>query len=470
MTALNELSLDDARKFVNNGDVTSLELVQACLKQIDKHDDRLNTFIRLESELAQTQAEEFDKNRKRQSEIGLLGGVPLAHKDMYYRAGLSTTCGSKIRRDYKSTTTSTAIERLAESGALNLGGLNMAEFAFSPTGHNTHFGACRNPWNTDYVTGGSSSGSGSAVAARMAFGSLGSDTGGSIRLPAGFCGLVGIKPTQTRVSRYGVMGLSFSLDNVGPLTRTVKDNALILSVIAGHDPKDATSSTQPVGNYLEAVDNPSAKGFKIGIARGYFEDGADDTIIESRDAAVKSFTEQGAAIVEIDCGDINHINSLAAFIAGTEAATLHAYWLRHRRDDYGPQVLARIESGLQFSGVDYLHAIQLRPKIITEFVKKAFADCDIILAPTFNIETPRIDETDVEDGQGFEALMSTVSHCTRPFNYLTLPSLSLPTPELANKMPASIQLIAPPFHEKLLYRVGSAYEKHTSFSQRAPNL
>ena len=206
----------------------------------------------------------------------------------------------------------------------------MAEFAFSPTGHNTHFGACRNPWNTDYVTGGSSSGSGSAVAARMTFGSLGSDTGGSIRLPAGFCGLVGIKPTQTRVSRYGVMGLSFSLDNVGPLTRTVKDNALILSVIAGHDPKDATSSTQPVGNYLEAVDNPSAKGFKIGIARGYFEDGADDSIIESRDAAVKSFTEQGASIVEIDCGDINHINSLAAFIAGTEAATLHAYWLRHR--------------------------------------------------------------------------------------------------------------------------------------------
>ena len=320
------------------------------------------------------------------------------------------------------------------------------------------------------ITGGSSSGSGSAVAARMAFGSLGSDTGGSIRLPAGFCGLVGIKPTQTRVSRYGVMGLSFSLDNVGPLTRTVKDNALILSVIAGHDPKDATSSTQPVGNYLEAVDNPSAKGCKIGIARGYFEDGADNTIIESRNAAVKSFTEQGASIVEIDCGDINHINSLAAFIAGTEAATLHAYWLRHRRDDYGPQVLARIESGLQFSGVDYLHAIQLRPKIITEFVKKAFADCDIILAPTFNIETPRIDETDVEDGQGFEALMSTVSHCTRPFNYLTLPSLSLPTPELANEMPASIQLIAPPFHEKLLYRVGSAYEKHTSFSQRAPNL
>ena len=160
--SLNELSLDDARKFVNNGDVTSLELVQACLKQIEKHDDKLNTFIRLESELAQTQAEEFDKNRKRQSEIGLLAGVPLAHKDMYYRAGLFTTCGSKIRRDYKSATTSTAIERLAKSGALNLGGLNMAEFAFSPTGHNTHFGACRNPWNADYVTGGSSSGSGSA--------------------------------------------------------------------------------------------------------------------------------------------------------------------------------------------------------------------------------------------------------------------------------------------------------------------
>ena len=306
----------------------------------------------------------------------------------------------------------------------------MAEFAFSPTGHNTHFGACRNPWNVKFVTGGSSSGSGSAVSSRMAFGSLGSDTGGSIRLPAGFCGLVGMKPTQTRVSRYGVMGLSFSLDNVGPLTRTVKDNALILSAIAGHDPKDSTSSTQPVCNYLEAVDNPTAKGFKIGIARGYFEDNADDAIIESRNSAINSFRELGATIVEIDYGNIDPLNNLSAFIAGTEAATLHAYWLRLRRADYGPQVLARIEAGFQFSGVDYLHALQLRPKIVEQFVKNAFTNCDMILAPTFNITPPRIDETDIEDGQGFEELISKVSHCTRPFNYLTFPSISLPTPEL----------------------------------------
>ncbi|MFL2934416.1 MAG: amidase [Thalassobaculaceae bacterium] len=470
MTDLVDLSLNDAHTAVRKGDVTSLELVEACLNQIGKHDKKLNAFIRLESEIAQTQAETFDKNRESRTEIGLLGGIPLAHKDMYYRAGLITTCGSKIRRDFKPMITSTAIKRLANAGALNLGGLNMAEFAFSPTGHNTHFGACKNPWNTKFVTGGSSSGSGSAVSARMAFGSLGSDTGGSIRLPAGFCGLVGMKPTQTRVSRYGVMGLSFSLDNVGPLTRTVKDNALILSVIAGHDPKDATSSTQPVCNYLEAADNPSAKDYKIGIARGYFEDNADDEIIESRDAAINSFRELGATIVEIDYGNIDPINSLSAFIAGTEAATLHAYWLRHRKADYGPQVLARIEAGLQFSGVDYLHALQLRPKIVEQFIQNAFANCDVILAPTFNVKTPRIDETDIEDGQGFEDLISAVSHCTRPFNYLTFPSISLPTPELINGMPAAIQLIAPPFCEKTLYRVSGAYEKHTAFSKRTPSL
>ena len=199
--------------------------------------------------LFRSEAAEIDQARAAGKNLGPLAGVPLAHKDMYYRAGGLTTCGSKIRKNFRPTVTSTALTRLKTDGAVYLGGLNMAEFAFGPTGHNEHFGACRNPWDPSRITGGSSSGSGSATAARMTFGALGSDTGGSIRLPAGFCGLVGMKPTQTRVSRFGVMGLSFSLDNVGPLTRTVLDNALMLASIAGHDPEDPTSAAVPLDDY-----------------------------------------------------------------------------------------------------------------------------------------------------------------------------------------------------------------------------
>lgn len=467
--SLTDLTLAGAAVGVAKGDFTAAELTEATLARIDAVDPKLNAFIRVEAETARAEAAAVDSDRAAGKPLGPLAGAPLAHKDMYYRAGGLTTCGSKIRKDFRPNVTATALTRLKAAGATYLGGLNMAEFAFGPTGHNEHFGACRNPWNPNRVTGGSSSGSGSATGGRLTFGALGSDTGGSIRLPAGFCGLAGMKPTQTRVSRFGVMGLSFSLDTVGPLTRTVLDNALMLAAIAGHDPEDPTTSTVPVDDYVAAAMAPDAK-LRIGVARGYFEEDADEPALLARDDALQALKAAGAAIVEVDVGDMTLINDLSAVTMGPEAATLHAGWLRTRRQDYGAQMLARAESGFRYSGVDYLSALQLRPKLAADFVDRVFSTCDVLLAPTFNVLTPTIEETDVGGSQGFGAVISRLSRCTRPFNYLTLPGLALPTPAPVADMPGSIQLIGRPFAEAALYRVGAAYEAETGFSKRSPDL
>ena len=467
---LTDLTLAEAAEGITNGRFSALELTEATLARIEEINPQLNAYIHVESEIARTEAAEIDANRSKGEILGSLSGVPLAHKDMYYRKGSLATCGSKIRSDFRPTVTATVLSRLGDADAIYIGGLNMAEFAFGPTGHNEHYGACRNPWDTSRITGGSSSGSGSAVGGRLCFGALGSDTGGSVRLPAGFCGLVGLKPTQTRVSRYGVMGLSFSLDNVGPLTRTVLDNAIMLSAIAGFDPEDPTSSQFPVDDYAAAARNPKAKNVKIGIARGYFEDDADEAALVARDTALAALISAGAKLVEVDVGDLDRINALAGAVMAPEAATLHAHWLLERREDFGAQMRARCEGGFRISGVDYLSAQQLRPKIVTDFVERVFSACDVLLAPTFNIETPTILETDIGASQGFEAAISRISKCTRPFNYLTLPCLALPTPETVVGMPGSIQLIGPPFSEASLYRVGGAYEAETNFPRKIPKI
>ena len=263
MTDPTHMSLIEAADAVAAKQISARELTQACIARAETLQPTLNCFISLDPEGALAEADLADAAQARGDALGPLHGVPLAHKDMYYRKGKISTCGSKIRKDFKPDVTATVISRLADAGAVHMGGLNMSEFAVGPFGHNEHWGHCRNPWNPDHVTGGSSSGSGSSVGGRLVFGALGSDTGGSVRLPAACCGLVGMKPTQTRVSRFGVMGLSFSLDNVGPLTRTVRDNARMLQLIAGADAKDPTAASMPVGDYEAATQNPASKGLRI---------------------------------------------------------------------------------------------------------------------------------------------------------------------------------------------------------------
>ncbi|MFT5391929.1 MAG: aspartyl-tRNA(Asn)/glutamyl-tRNA(Gln) amidotransferase subunit A [Gammaproteobacteria bacterium] len=467
MSELTQLSLIAAADGIRQGQFSSRELVEATLGRIERLGPTLNCFIDVWAERALAGADQADELSQAKAQTGPLHGVPLAHKDMFYRAGTVCTCGSKIRRDFVPNSTATVLERLDAAGALHIGALNMSEFAFGPTGHNAHFGPARNPWNTDHISGGSSSGSGVSVAARLVFAALGSDTGGSVRLPAAASGIVGLKPTQTRVSRFGAMGLSFSLDNVGPLTRTVADSARMLGVIAGLDSRDGTSSAQPVPDYEAATRDPDIRGLKIGRPRNYYFDLVTPDVAAAMERALATFSELGAEIVDITVPDHDHIGLLQGLVSTSEAATLHGAWLRERARDYGPQVRARIEPGLATTATHYLSALQARPLVVERFVNDVFSQCDMMFTPVFSMPQPRIDETDVGDSKGFHKVLAKITRCTAPINYLTFPGLSLPG-ELIDGLPTSFQLVGRPFAEPTLFRAGAAYEAASEFSTRVP--
>lgn len=467
MSELIRLSLVEAAQGVRNGDFSSRELVQAALDRIETLGEQLNCFVDVRAEETLRQADAADAVRSRRQIMGPLHGVPLAHKDMFYRAGTTCTCGSSIRREFVPNTTATVLERLDEGGALHLGALNMSEFAFGPTGHNHHFGPARNPWHRDHVSGGSSSGSGVAVSARLVFGALGSDTGGSVRLPAAACGIVGLKPTQTRVSRFGAMGLSFSLDNIGPLTRTVADCARMLGVIAGHDSRDGTSSQIRVDDYEAATANPTIKGLRIGRPENYYFDRVTPEVSACLDRALKTLESLGAVVVPVTVPAHDQIGLLQSLISTSEAATLHGPWLAERPNDYGPQVKARIEPGLSVPATRYLGALQARPGVLERVLNEVYTQCDVMFAPVFSAPQPTIESSDVGDSPGFHKVLAALTHCTSPVNYMTLPALSLPG-ELLEGLPTSFQLIGKPFDEITLLRAGAAFEQATHFSQRIP--
>ena len=464
------LTLVDAAEAIRRGALSSRELTEACLVKIERLQPVLNCFIHWHPEEALAAADAADAARKGGSALGPLHGVPLAHKDMYYRVGRVSTCGSSIRKEFHPDITATALHRLDAAGALDLGGLNMSEFAVGPTGHNVHWGDCCNPWNPDHVTGGSSSGSGSSVAARIVFGALGSDTGGSIRLPAALCGLVGLKPTQTRVSRHGVMGLSFSLDCVGPLARTVRDCARLFGVVAGPDAEDATSSAAAIADYEAATLAPEIRGLRIGVPTNYYYELVTDEVRALLQASLRTFTDLGAKIVEVEVPDHDRLTDLAGAVMGPEAATLHGAWLRERPGDYAAQVRARIEPGLSYPATSYLQALQIRPAIVRRFADQVFSRCDVLHAPVLAFAVPTRAETDVKDAPEFPSLIDRMTYCTRPLNYLGLPGLSVPAGFTANGLPTAFQLIGRPFAEAELFLVGAAYEAATEWTKQAPAL
>jgi aspartyl-tRNA(Asn)/glutamyl-tRNA(Gln) amidotransferase subunit A len=458
MSDILDSSLLDAAAAIRARKISSVELTSVALARIAQQQPRLNCFISLDADEALAVARRLDEALAADAIMGPLHGVPLAHKDMYYRRGKVTTCGSKIRRDFVPDHTATALDRLAAAGAVNLGGLNMSEFAVSPTGHNFHYGPARNPVNPEYITGGSSSGSAAAVAGGLVFGALGSDTGGSIRLPAACCGVVGLKPTHTRVSRFGAMGLSFSLDTVGPLARTVADAAVLLRLVAGHDPNDATSSRVPVPDYTTVLGNGVA-GLKIGVPAGWYYDRIDPEVERLIQASLRVFETLGARLVEVAIPHHDVISDLQSIVMTSEAATLHKKWLRERPQDYGPQVRARILPGLSWTATQYLEASQLREKIVRDFVGAVYSCCDVLHLPVLQRQVPTIAETDVGAGPEMAVMINDMTRCTRPINYLGLPSLAVPCGATGNGLPNAFQLVGRPFAEALLFQAGTAYER-----------
>lgn len=462
------MSLTEVAQAITQKKVSSREVTQSCLDRIAKWQPSLSAFIEVEAEEALKAADVADGALAKGNSKGVLHGVPLAHKDMYYDEGRVVTCGSKIRRDWVAKTTATSLQRLKDAGTIRTGSLQMAEFAYGPTGHNAHFGPVHNPFALEHITGGSSSGSGSAVAARLTFAALGSDTGGSIRMPAHFCGVTGLKTTVGLVSRAGAMPLSQSLDTVGPLARTVEDCALLTGLMAGFDPKDPTTSDRPVPDYVVATKG-SLKGLKIGLPKSFYVDDLDADVARVLDETVATLKGEGAEIVSVELTDQRQLASASQLVLAVEAAAFHKRWMIERPQDYGAQVMMRLENGLAIPAVTYLETMRWRGAALAAHLA-AVAGVDAIIAPVSPIPAPTIAESDVGGGTGAEAVIQRLTRFTRPVNYLGLPSLAVPAGQSAKGLPIGLQIIGRPFDESMLVRIGAAFQRATDFHKRCPEL
>ncbi|QHJ01544.1 amidase [Xylophilus rhododendri] len=470
------MDLSQALQALQDGRTTSVALTQAALARAQARQADFNAFVRLDGPAALAEAERCDAERAAGRSRGPLHGIPLAHKDMFYRAGQVSTCGSRLRAGWVADRTARVLQRLDAAGAIQLGTLHMTEFAYGPTGQNAWLGDARNPWNREHITGGSSSGSAVAVAAGLVFGALGSDTGGSVRMPAALCGVTGMKTTPGLVSRAGCMPLSDALDTIGPLTRSVADNALLLSAIAGHDPADGASvhAAQLEGvdlDYPGAVQRGRERdlgGLRIGIPAGYFDRHLNPEVASLLADAAQVLRMRGASLVTVAMPDLDAVNAAGQILTWVEAVGVHAAQLRERAQDYSPQTRGRLESALAAGSQDYLDALRYRGRALAGFAETVFGACDVLLAPTLAFPVPRLADVDVSGGDAMLLVLDEITRLVRPANLLGLPALALPCGFTPGPLPCGMQLIARPFGESLLYRVGAAYQHATDWHQRQP--
>jgi aspartyl-tRNA(Asn)/glutamyl-tRNA(Gln) amidotransferase subunit A len=461
------VGLVDAAEALARGEISSEALTQQCLARLAAIGPRLNALMELDSDAALQTARAIDKQRAKGDRLGPLAGVPLAHKDLFYRAGKRCTCGSRIRDKAVADSTATVLARLDAAGAVNLGSLALAEFALSPTGYNEFYGHGRNPWNPQYCSGGSSHGSGIAVAARLVYGSLGSDTGGSIRYPAAMCGVTGLKPTFGRVPRTGVMPLAWTLDTIGPIARSARDCARLLGVIAGVDPEDGHALDVPVPDY-EARLSGDIRGLRIAVPRRYYYDLVTPEIERALSDSLSVLRERGAVIVSSDVPDMDLVNCMMALVMSVEAAAIHRASLIERPQDYADQVRARIEPGFYYPATRYAEALAMRSRLTREYLQAALGDADVIHVPALSFAVPSIAATTEGSPADVAQAIASVTHCVRAVNYLGLPAISVPAGFSAGSLPVAFQLIGRPFDEGTLLRVAEAYQRDTAWHQAVP--
>jgi len=461
------LSLAEAGEAVASGRVSSVELTRAALEALERYGGPLNAVAALDGDRALDEARRRDEERSRGAVRGPLHGVPMAHKDMFYRRGRECASGSRIRRGFVPEVTATVLERLDAAGAVDLGRLNMVEFALGVTGHNAITGHPRNPWHRDHITGGSSSGPVATVAARLNFASLGSDTGGSIRVPATCTGLVGLKPTYGRVSRYGCLPLSHSLDHIGPLTRTARDTALILDAIAGHDPRDATTSTRPAGGLAAKLER-DLTGLRVAVAEPPFEVGMAPEVQTSLESGIAALRGLGLTVRARPLPAFKGMNELRRAVLVAEVAARHRPWIARQPEAYNPQTRARMAGGFAIDAVTYLRALTQRSASLKAFVEEVFAEADLLVLPAIPHPVPRIAETDLGASPGFARVVNELGHFIFPFNYLGLPAMAVPVAPTPDGLPMAMQIVARPFAEATLLAVAHQLDRATGYSLRRP--
>jgi aspartyl-tRNA(Asn)/glutamyl-tRNA(Gln) amidotransferase subunit A len=434
--------------------LSAVELTSAALARIERLDSTLRAFITVTAEEAMRRARLADTELASGHDRGPLHGIPVAVKDLFLTRGVRTTSGSKIFADYVPDYDATAVERLEAAGAVPLGKLNMHELAYGITSANPHFGAVRNPWDIRRIPGGSSGGAGAAVAANLVYAALGTDTGGSIRIPASFCGTVGLKPTYGRVSRHGVMPLAWSLDHAGPLARSVRDAAIVLGAIAGFDRRDPSSSRRPVVDYVPDG-SCSIRGLRIGFPESFFERLDADVEVSVRGAQARA-ASAGAVIKPVRTPSLEALNAAGRVILLAEAAAVMEPH-RARRDAFGADVLTLLDQGRLVPATDYLNAQRLRRKLQREF-SQVWSEVDCLMAPTTPLAAPPLGETTVRLAGREEDVRLASTRLVRGINVLGWPALSMPCGLSSEGLPIGLQIVGPPFEEALILRLGAALE------------
>ncbi|MCC6707834.1 MAG: aspartyl/glutamyl-tRNA amidotransferase subunit A [Gammaproteobacteria bacterium] len=463
------LSLREAARKVRDGSVSPVELVEASLARIAALDGSLHAFISVFADQATAVAKAMEAMARAGHILGPLHGVPLALKDNIAVQGFATTAGSKILADAISSEDATVAQRLRQAGAIFVGKLNMHEFAWGGTSANPHYGTVANPWNTSRFAGGSSGGSGAALAARMCYGTLGTDTGGSIRLPSAINGVVGIRPTYGRVSNHGIIPLAWSMDTAGPLARDAADCALMFQVIAGHDPRDPASDACAVSDYT-ALRDDILSGLRIGVIPGYFDAHLQKPVHDAVSRALAQFVNLGAQLVEVSIPNIQANISAQLTIEASEPSTYHQQWLRERPQDYGEDVRTLLEVGELLPATHYLQAQRYRSTLRRDFLA-AFNKVDVFICPTLPFTATPLGATEVViEHDTPEDMLGAIMRFTGIPSLTGLPALSLPCGFDGDGMPIGMQLIGKPFGEQALFNIGTAYQAVTDFHTQSPRL
>ena len=446
-----------------------LEMTSQMLDDLDTTGKALDALVYLDRDFALHQAEQPLNHPDHP-----LAGVPLAHKELYNRQGWPDEGGSKTHQGQIATETAHTITQLDGCGAIDCGRLVSVEFALGVTGHNEYAGTPKNPWNQNYICGGSSSGSAAMVAAGVIPASLGSDTGGSVRLPAAACGLVGIKPSHGLVSRHGIFPLSKSLDTSGPLTRSVEDAAIMLEAIAGYDPRDPLSVD--TGSNLSGLKdwrngfNDGLQGLRIARAEDYFLTGVDTPVADAVEHVFHDAAKMGGAVHDITIPDMDLANTLNVMLIASEAAERHLDTVEAHHQDMNDQTVMRVITGIHAEDHEVQKLRQLRADMAARVIDHVFCDCDVLITPVWPFLLPTISDSDIGAKPDAAPLMQRIGHNTRPFNFLGLPVVVVPIGLDQNGLPLSIQLVGKPFSEAILLRAAKAFERHYAFWDKRPEI
>ncbi|AJY73837.1 Asp-tRNA(Asn)/Glu-tRNA(Gln) amidotransferase subunit GatA [Paenibacillus beijingensis] len=484
--AIFDLRLQEVHDKLKGGEISAAELTDASYKRIAETEPKIKAFITLDEERARTGAADLDNKLKDGSERGLLFALPAGVKDNIVTEGLLTTCGSQFLSNYNPIYDATVVSKLKTAGSVTVGKLNMDEFAMGGSNENSSYYPVRNPWNTEYVPGGSSGGSAASVAAGQVYFALGSDTGGSIRQPAAYCGIVGLKPTYGLVSRFGLVAFASSLDQIGPLTKNVEDSAYVLQAIAGYDAMDSTSANVDIPDYVSALSG-DVKGLRIGVPKEYMGEGIDPKVKEAVLAALKVYESLGATWEEVSMPHTEYAIATYYLLASSEASSnlarfdgvrygvradnpdnLLDLYRKSRSQGFGPEVKRRIMLGTYALSSGYYDAYYLKAQKVRTLIKRdfdeAFKKYDVLIGPTAPTTAFKIGE---QVGDPLTMYMNDI--CTVPVSLAGVPAMSIPC-GFADGLPVGLQIIGKAFDERTMLRAAYAFEQHTDFHKQRPQL